>query len=473
MNQAYTLIKNSAIYGLAPYIPTLASILILPLLTAHLTEQDYGIAGTISAYVMAIAALSNLGFNVILQTSFFHYSYHYKYLWRQIYGFLQFWMIIFALIQGVLLYFIIPDAALENRWAIIILSNFNTVFFGPSSFIGPKYYQLEQRPMPIAIRSMISGFLTLIVNYITIVIFEWGYMGWYLSSFLGGFFVNASYWYVLNYKISLSPIYKFHWNTIKKNLKISLPMLPHYYTLFLVSSSSRMVMDRARIPLSSIGEFNLGQQFSSYMESGVGAIERAISPMYMECIKNGKEEEGRSLIYIFVDIIFEVTFLFAIWSKEIFKLLVKNDVLAETYYIAAILVLALCYRPMYVAASNYYLYYSKTYHILLITLIAGIIAIVSNIIFIPQYGIIAACIITYMSFLYQGYSGFLFRPYKEYSKVTFPFKKILLVQILITALALFILYASITIKIASSIFSLFLFSYFFINYNNRIKNNKA
>ena len=127
MNSAGRLLKNSAIYGLAPYIPTMASILILPLLTAHLTDVDYGIAGTISAYVMAIAALSNLGLNVVLQVSFFRSPNYYKVLWRQIYGFLQLWMIVFAIIQGVLLYYIIPAEAQENRWPIIILSNFNTV----------------------------------------------------------------------------------------------------------------------------------------------------------------------------------------------------------------------------------------------------------------------------------------------------------------------------------------------------------
>lgn len=462
MSQASKLLKNSAIYGLVPYVPTLASILILPLLTAHLTEKDYGIAGTISAYIMAIAALSNLGFSVILQATYFHHSYHYKFVWRQIYGFLQFWMILFALIQGVILYFVIPEEANENKWLIILLSNFNTVFFGPSSFIGPKYYQLEQRPIPVAIRSMVSGFLTLIVNYITIVVYEWGYMGWYLSSFIGGFFVNASYWYVLNFKLSLSPIYKFHWRTICNNLKISLPMLPHYYTVYLVSSSNRMVMDISKTPLTSIGEFNLGQQFSNYMESGVGAIERAISPMCMDCIQKNKETEGRSLIYIFIIIIFEIVFLFVSWSKEIFLLLVKNDALANTYPIASLLVLSQCYRPMYVASSNYYLYYSKTYHILLITFIAGIIAVTANILFIPHYGIWAACIITYISFLYQGYSGFYFKPFKKYARVKFPVLKILMAQLALTAAALTIMCSSLFVKIVTSISSLILFVAFYL-----------
>lgn len=421
---------------------------------------------------MAIAALANLGFNVVLQASFFHYPDRYKHLWRQIYGFLQFWMIIFAIIQGILLYYIIPEEAIENRWAIIILSNFNTVFFGPSSFIGPKYYQLEQRPMPIAIRSLISGLLTLLVNYITIVIFEWGYMGWYISTFLGGFFVNASYWYVLNFKLSLKPIYKFHWRTIGRNLKIALPMLPHYYTLFLVTTSSRMVMDRARIPVGAIGDFNLGQQFSQYMESGVGAIERAISPMCMESIKENREEDGRSLIYIFVAIVFEAAFLFAIWSKEIFSFLVKNDALANTYYIAAVLVLALCYRPMYVAASNYYLYYSKTLQILLITMVAGLIAITANIVFIPKFGILSACIITYVSFLYQGYSGFFFKTFKEHSKVRFPFIRVLLLQLILTFVALWVLYSTLSIKVIFTIVSLSLFAFAFFKFQKSTKNLK-
>ena len=453
MNSVGRLLKNSAIYGLAPYIPTMASILILPLLTAHLTDIDYGIAGTISAYVMAIASLSNLGLNVVLQVSFFRSPNYYKYLWRQIYGFLQLWMIVFAIIQGVLLYYIIPAEAQENRWAIIILSNFNTVFFGSSSYIGPLFFQLSQRPIPIAIRSLLSGFLTLIVNYVTIVQLEWGYMGWYMSSFLGGFFINASYWYELNFRLGIKPIYKFNWRTIWGNLRISLPMLPHYYTYYMVTTSNRMVMDWRKVPVGKIGEFNMGQQFAKYMESGVGAMEKAISPMCMECIKNNNEKEGKKLILLFVDIVFAVAFLFAIWSKEIFSMLVKNNDLAGAYPIAAILALALCYRPMYVAASNYYFYYAKTLHLLLITMVAGVIAIVANLIFIPNFGIIGASVVTSFSFLYQGYSGFFFQPSKLYSKVQHPVVQILLIQLSLTGLALglmsMVLWVKCTISLAA------------------------
>ena len=150
------LFTNSAIYGIAPHVPKIVSVFILPLLTTRLTDVDYGIAGTIDAYTMALAAFSTLGFNVVLQVSFYKSKCQYKILWREIYGFLQNWMVFFAVLQGVVLYFVIPKEAIENRWLIILLTNFNGVFFGPSALLGLVYFQLKEKPLPIAIRSVTS-----------------------------------------------------------------------------------------------------------------------------------------------------------------------------------------------------------------------------------------------------------------------------------------------------------------------------
>ena len=84
-------------------------------------------------------------------------------------------------------------------------------------------------------------------------------------------------------------------------------------------------------------------------------------------------------------------------------------------------------------------------------MVAGVIAIVANLIFIPHFGIIGASVITYFSFLYQGYSGFLFKPYKEYSKVKYPFVQILLIQLAITCSALGLMSAAVWIKCTVSI----------------------
>ena len=455
------LFTNSAIYGIAPHVPKIVSVFILPLLTTRLTDVDYGIAGTIAAYTMALAAFSTLGFNVVLQVSFYKSRCQYKILWREIYGFLQNWMVFFAVLQGVVLYFVIPKEAIENRWLIILLTNFNGVFFGPSALLGLVYYQLKEKPLPIAIRSVTSGLLTVFANYIFIVVYDWGYMGWYVSSFVGTFVINASYCNTLNRKLGLSPIYRFKRRTIKNSLKVALPTIPHYYSMFLLNTSNRVVMDRFNMNISLIGEFNMAQQFASMMDSCVNAVNMAVNPMTMNAIRNNDEEEARRIIYTFGLVALSSTFLFSLWSKEIFAILIKNETLAQTYPYAAILIMALNYRPMYIAASNMFFYYEKTIKLLYITFAAGVMSLLANIILIPLYGLWAAVLINYISFLYMGYSGFLTNFFRQKSKASYPCFSIMLLQIGMTILCFCLLEEYWKIKIIVSVLYILIVSIVF------------
>ena len=444
-------LTNSAIYGLAPHVPRIVSVLLLPIMTAHLTDVDYGIAGTIAAYTMALSALSTLGVSAYLQVNFFKAKCQYKILWREVYGFLQYWMVFFSVIQSVVLYFAIPDEALDNRWMIILLTNFNGVIFGPSGVLGALYYQLCQRPIPIAIRSVATGLLSVVINYILIVIYEYGYMGWYVGSFAATFLMNFIYWYDLNFKLGFRPIYFPKKRTIKRTLQVSLPVVPHYYSAYLITTSNRVVMDYTNYKIGEIGQFNLAQQFVTMMDSFVYAVERAIGPLCMEGIRYNKEEEVKKEIFLFALLTYSGTFLFAIWSKEIFELLIKNEVLATSYPIAALLSLALCYRPAYIAASNVFFYYENTKSLLGITFTAGLIALGLNILVIPLGGLWGAAIITYVAFLYQGYSGFFYRFFKESSKVSYPYVKLFIAQLLVTVVALLCLDLFVLFKVLISI----------------------
>jgi O-antigen/teichoic acid export membrane protein len=422
------IITNSTIYGISPFIPQLVNILILPIITQYLTETDYGIAGTINAYTGAIAVFSTLGMNMVLVPAFYRYREHYKWIWRQIYGFLQYWMIIFAIIQGTLLYFIIPVEAQDNRWTIIFLSNFATVFFGATSLIGSLHYQLLQQPLPIGIRSIISGFITIFANLLFVVYFQWGYMGWYISGFIANCFINLSYWKVVNKTWGMSPIYCFKRKRIEHSLKIAIPSIPHYYSNFLLNSSNRLIMDKYHTPISEIGNFNFAAQFGNYFYALTMALNSAINPMAMEQIRLNREDIAKKLILSMVVIVFAATFIFSIWSKEIFLLLVKNAKLQNVYPIAIILVMAFNCRPMYVASSNLFFYYENTKGLLKISMVAGILSFIGYLIAIPMWGIWGAVIVNYIAMQYMGYSGFLMKEYKTKTKTNYPYKRILLVN---------------------------------------------
>ncbi len=426
------ILSQSALYGLAPHVSKVVGILILPVITRYLTDVDYGIAGTIAAYTGAISVFSTLGMNIVLATSFYRHKYQYKWLWRQIYGFLQFWMIIFVILQSILLYFIIPEEAHENRWAIIFLSNFATVFFGATSLIGVMYYRLQQKPGPIAVRSIISGLLTVAANLLFVVWFKMGYMGWYISSFLSGCFINASYWWVVNKKYGLSPIYCFRMKTILRSLKVALPTIPHYYSSYLLNTSNRMVMDRCSVPMESIGNYNFAAQFGGYFETFANSINMAVNPMTMEQIRNNREDYARKLIYTMLIIVFGATFLFSLWAKEIFLVLVKNAELQTVYPLAIILIMAYTYRPMYVASTNMFFYYENTTSLLKVSAIAGIFSFAGYLAVIPIWGIWGAAVVNFIFQQYMGYSGFFMKEYKSKTKVDYPFVKILLLSLFLT-----------------------------------------
>ena len=79
-----TLIKNSLLFSIAPFLPKIINVLLLPIMTAYLTDVDFGIAGTISAYTNAIGAFATLGLTVVLMNSFFKTPLEYKEKWRNI-----------------------------------------------------------------------------------------------------------------------------------------------------------------------------------------------------------------------------------------------------------------------------------------------------------------------------------------------------------------------------------------------------
>lgn len=463
MKSNRTLIKNSLLFSIAPFLPKIINVLLLPIMTAYLTDVDFGIAGTISAYTNAIGAFATLGLTVVLMNSFFKTPLEYKEKWKEIYGFLNVWMIVYAVIQTIILFFCIPEEAQDNKWWIILLSQFNTVLFGPTGVIGSSYFVYQKDSVPIVWRSIVASILTILVDFVLIVYLRWGYMGWYVGTFIGQFFTNVSYWFVLNKKIGITPSYKFRFATLKQDLSISLPTIPHYYTNFLLEGSGRLVLDQYNIPQAKIGKVSIAQQIGDIFQTGIIGLNNAISPYCMSAIKEGNEKKIHILGAIFSILIFISAFFLSIWSKEIFKLLLSNPSLQSSYPYFILYVMACCYRPLYLVVSNYYFYYEHTKQLLGITFVSGLIALAMYICLVPYFGAWAFLAGHYVACLYYGYSGFFYSGYRSHSKKSFPYYIFLIFQIVLTAISFilvdYILLKTIVTMILAVVLFVFIYKY--------------
>jgi len=427
--------SHSAIYGLSGQISKVAGILVLPIITPYLTLDDYGIMGIILAYTGFILILQNIGLNVIAANSFYHHPSRYKWVWRQLIGFLNLWYIPFYALLGLLLYVILPENAIAHRWEIIWLTVIPGILFGPSLFLGILYYQLNQRPEPIAYRTIAFGLLTVALNVYTIAYLKMGFLGWIYTTAIVSVLTKLSYWIPMRFKLDFTPIYTIRWRLWKPRLGIAIPLMPHYYSSFLLNSSDQMVMERLELPTETIGEYNFPARFGAYFTVLAGALNLAISPMLMEAYKGNNEAKAKYLVYNFQLVLFFTTFTFCLWSKEIFQILINNPALENTYWLVIPIVMAYNYRGMYVGANQRLFFYERTKVLWKISFLAGVSNVMLNIILIPIYGVVVAAITTFVSLMYMGYAGFYLKDYKELTDEDYHPMKWLFATILLTAIA--------------------------------------
>ncbi|MGI6341498.1 MAG: oligosaccharide flippase family protein [Bacteroidales bacterium] len=438
--------SHTVIYGLSPYVPRLLGFFILPIITKDLTKLDYGIYGVILAYVAAIEVLKDLGLNLVLYNSFTKMPNQHKWLWRSIYGFLSIWNLVYAVIAAILIFLVVPPEAQENVWLIVILNLTPIVLFGPTQLIGRIYFQMNEKPMEIAVRTIIFGILTILLNLFTISYLKMGYMGWFWSSCIVGLLTNLSFWYPINIKYKLKPIFNFKWRLIKQNLKVSLPTVPHYYSNYIIQTSDKAILDVMGVSAANIGGYNFAGSFANYFSELGNAIGQATRPIFNTYYKSQNYRKVREVIFLMQLLFFSLTFLISLWLKELFVLLVKNEELALTYPIAILLIMAVNYRPMYFGSAGVILYGEKTKKLLYITVAASIICISLNFLLIPFWGIWAAVFSTYVSMMYMGYSGYFL---KEFKIVDVPFYPLLwlFATVVLTIVAYFAVELPIKIKL--------------------------
>ena len=418
------LFSHTALYGLAPQIPKVASIIVLPILTRHLTDVDYGVAGIITAYTGALGVLQALGMNIILANSYYKQPGTYKWLWRQVHGFISLWSVVYGLLLGAILYAAMPEEAYEHRWLVVLLNVLPPTLFSTTQMIVFRHYQMSGKPLPLAIRSVVLGLVAIALNLYFIAELELGYLGWFLSSFVSSALSFLVFGYLIYFKVGLTPIFNFKWRLIKSTLRVALPTVPHYYSSYLLDSSDRLVMDWLKTSTANLGLYNFAGNFGGYFSTLGNAIGLAVGPMYNKLYKQGERDssayyKARALTFFVQGGFLLGSFLVCLWMKEILYILVSNAELQTVYPLAIVIVMGYAYRPMYLGAGAQLFYHEKTKNLWKISFIGGVSNVLLNLLLIPTFGYQAAALTTFVSLMYMGYSAYFMKDYKAIKKLNY------------------------------------------------------
>lgn len=441
------IISDFSIYGLAPYIPKFASFLILPIISPYLTPADFGIFGLVLSYTYFFEVLYTLGLTVHLGNSFYVYPNKFKIIWRQIHGFWIIWGFVYALLLSTVLYLVIPEEAGKNKYLIIFLLVTPTVFFGPLFELGKYFYQFSKKPLEIGIRSAVFGVISVLLTLYLIRFQGLGYMGWFWSLFIVNIITAISWIYPIYIKEKLSPIFNFKIKTIKRLLKVSLPIVPHTNSLYILNQSDRVVMDFLKTSTAQIGLYNASYTIASIFDSIGNSYTQTIIPYVYEMLKNKEEEKLRLFFFLNQGIFFLISFTLCLFSKELSMFLIRNDEFSDIYPLLTLILISMSFRPMYVASSLRFFYFEKTKNLSYISFAAGLANIVLNLILIPYFGIMAAALSTILGFLFISYGRFFTKEFKNICSVSYHPMKWLLLSLLFSIVTFSLIFLDLKIRV--------------------------
>lgn len=203
---------------------------------------------------------------------------------------------------------------------------------------------------------------------------------------------------IIYYFIKKAPLTynKIYW---RYGLKFSLPIVPHGLSQIILNQFDR-IMIQTIIGAEAAGLYGFGFTISAIASTVTGALQNVFTPWFYKRMDEGTKEaydvlKEKSTLYI--------TLLFGMISAlicivpELLRLLGPESY-SQAKYVAVPILVGLFFSVLYTLPVNVEYYYKKTGYIAAATTIVAILNIVLNMIFIPQFGYIAAAYTTIISY---------------------------------------------------------------------------
>lgn len=200
----------------------------------------------------------------------------------------------------------------------------------------------------------------------------------------------------------------------KYALKFNIPLLPHYLSLTVLSSSDRIMISQM-VGDDEAGIYNLAYSLSMVMTMFNTALLQTVEPWIYRKLKEGKGKDIKKVAYPTFAFIAFVNILLIMFAPEAIRIFAPTEYY-EAIYVVPPVTLSVYFMYLYTFFATFEFYYEKTKYVAAATIGGALLNIVLNYIFIKKFGYIAAGYTTlfgYMLFAILHYY-FMNRICKQY-----------------------------------------------------------
>lgn len=391
MNKEKQLFKNTAIVSIGKLCTQLITFFLLPLYTYALSTEEYGIVDLLNTLISLFIPI------VILQIDQGVFRYlldarekedEKKKIISSTIFFIMLQSIVYLAIFAIVSQFIHNDYKYFLAINLVAMA-FSTVLLQISRGMGDN--------VRYAIGSFFTGFVTVILNIVLIVIFKLGAYGLLIASLFGNI-VCVVYIFFAKKLYNYTKIKHIDRTTLKSILKYSILLVPNMLSWWIVSASDRLIIATV-IGVSANGIYSAANHFSGIFST----LNNVINMTWTESAALNIEAEDKEIFFskifkLYIQFFGALCLGVIAFMPFAFSLLV-NEKFNSAYYQIPILLIATFFNILTSFLGSIYIAKKLTNEIAKTSIISAVINIILNISLIHFIGLYAASISTLVSYL--------------------------------------------------------------------------
>lgn len=398
MDQKKQLVLNTIIIAIGKIGTQIISFILLPLYTNALNPGEYGTYDylvTLSTFLLPIITL-------MMEESMFRFLIDAntprdkKKIITATVFYTTFGTVVFSIIAGIIMTIMHYEYA--AAFLLFIISN---ILIGLSNAIARGNGKIKL----YSLSNFILGASTIILNIVFILGFKLGAIGLLWANTIANSLTAIAIFSMLHLRKYISKKY-FSPRTLSEMIRYSVPLVPNNLSWIIISLSDRIMLKMMN-GTEANGIYSIANKFPNIVYTCYGffstawkeSAARILQQENKEKYYNGIYKDVRNFLHaIVIGLIAIMPFAFSIFINKSYD---------EAYLYIPILTIAIYYTNMSNFYGGIFTAYKNTKIMGSTTVVAAIINVVINLIFIPIIGIYAACISTLVSnvvvYVYRRY----------------------------------------------------------------------
>ncbi|MFO7891617.1 MAG: oligosaccharide flippase family protein [bacterium] len=427
----YTLTKHSLVYGFGYIITRSIGFVLLPVHTNYLTTAEYGVVGLLFASLAILNVIYRYGIDVAFLRFFImeEEKAGKKRIFSTAFISILVSGIFFSIIINVFPQFLSQTIFQDKSYVVLIRLASGILIADALTEIPFRILRAEERSFSFCLLKFLNVAANFSLNIIFIIHLKKGIEGVFLANLISSVFTLITVFPIVFKWVRLSIVLKI----LKDLLSFGIPYIPSLLSVIIMGQIGRFFLDRM-VSAEATGIFNAGYKLGMFMSLVVTAFRFAWHPFFLSVSKekNAKEIYAKVLTY-FIIVVGFIFLTISFFLKEIVHIQIFGITLFGKKFfpglsIVPIVMLAYVAYGVYINFIVGIYMKKKTLYLPLITGSGAIVAIISNFILVPLWGIFGAAISTFIAYLSMAVILYIIN--QKLYKIDYEFSKIFKIIIL-------------------------------------------